>query len=294
MSNVVWEDFLLSRMLAYRSEQSEEMWRNNFWKFWKRWSGPVVGGFLIIVGCLVLSFGQATIIRDFGIAFLISGILTVTVDPYIKGKTQRETALDIFHHMLGFKLPEQIQERLKQIVETTEWYRTDTTIHCVVTESGENLFFDIEQEFGIVNATQHALCFEPIMEFERTEYPLLKRVICFDNPEYGKEAALKPNSKEPKALAYRGEPLRVEPGPGGKRRFKYEYRVQYPIASGVFSLHFKYPTIGFSLTVKSPETLEITASPAKLECPGEWRYADQLFMPGDHTEIRWDKVRSSN
>jgi hypothetical protein len=72
------------------------------------------------------------------------------------------------------------------------------------------------------------------------------------------------------------------------------FRSPYPTASGVFSLHFKYPTIGLSLTVKSSETLEITASPAKLECPGEWRYVDQLFMPGDHTEIRWDKVQTSS
>ncbi len=172
------------------------------------------------------------------------------------------------------------------------WYRTGTTMHCVVSESGENVFLEMEQEFGIVNATQRTLCFEPTMEFERAEHPLLRRVICFDDPEYGKEAELKADPKEPNALAYHGKLLKIEPG--GKRRFKYEYRIQYPIASGVFSLHFKYPTIGFSLTVKSPETLEITASPAKLECPGEWRYDDQLFMPGDHTEIRWNKVQISN
>lgn len=267
------------------------MWRNAFWRFWKKWSGIVVGIFLIVIGCLLLIFIKAGVVWDFGIALLISGVLTVTVDPYIKGKTQRETARDIFHHMLGFKLPEKIQERLKQIVETTEWYRTGTAIHCAVSESGENVFFEIEQEFGVVNATQHALCFQPIMEFERTEYPVLRRVVCLDDPEYGKEAKLEPDPKEPKALAYRGQPLQIEPG--GKRTFKYEYRVQYPTASGVFSLHFKYPTIGLSLTVKGPETLEITASPAKLECPGEWRYIDKLFMPGDHTEIRWDKVRAS-
>jgi hypothetical protein len=265
------------------------MWRNIFWRFWKKWSGLVVGAFLIVVGCLVLPFAQASIARDFGIALLISGILTVTVDPYIKGKTQRETALDIFHHMLVFKLPEQIQERLRHIVETTKWYRTGTTMHCVVSESEENVFFEIEQEFGIVNATQHTLCFEPVMEIERTEHPVLRRVLCFDDPEYAKEAELRPDPKEPMALAYHGKPLKIEPGV--KRRFKYENRIQYPFASGVFSLHFKYPTIGHSLTVKSPENLEITASPAKLECPGEWRYVDQLFMPGDHTEIRWDKVQ---
>jgi hypothetical protein len=109
-------------MLGTRSEQNEEMWRNWFWKFWRRRSGFVIAAVLILFGFVILSIWQQGTVRDLGIAFLISGILTVTVDPYIKGRTQRETALDIFHHMLGFKLPEKIQERLKDIVETTEWY----------------------------------------------------------------------------------------------------------------------------------------------------------------------------
>jgi hypothetical protein len=283
-----WQDFLVSRMLGARSEQNKEMWRNKFWKFWRQWSGFVVGAFLILVGTLILILWQQNIVRDFGTAFLISGVLTVTVDPYLKGKAQREAALDIFQHMLGFRLPDKIQDRLKHIVETTEWYRANSVIHCVASESGENVFFDIEQEFEIVNATQHTLAFRPIMEFERTEYPLLRRVICFDVTEYGKDAALKPDPNEPKALAYYGEPLNIEPT--GKRRFKYEYRVQYPVASGVFAVHFKYPTIGLSLTVKSADSLKITASRAEFECPGEWRYADKLFMPGDHTEIRWERI----
>jgi len=266
------------------------MWRNRFWKFWRQWSGFVLAAFLILIGTLILIFSQQNIARDFGIAFLIAGVLTVTVDPYIKGKAQRETALDIFHHMLGFKLPDKIQERLKHIVETTEWYRTNSVIHCVVSESGENLFFDMEQEFEIVNATQHTLSFQPTMEFERTEYPVLQRVICFDVVGYGKDATLRPDPKEPKALAYYGEPINIEPA--GKRRIKYEYRVRYPFASGVFTIHFKYPTIGLSLTIKSTETLKLTASAAEFECQGEWRYADKLFMPGDHTEIRWERVKA--
>jgi hypothetical protein len=275
-------------MLGARSERKEEMWRNALLKFWQKWSGFVFGAILIVLGSLILFLWHQEIARDFGIASLISGVLTVTVDPYIKGKTQRETAKDIFHHMLGFKLPEKIQERLKNIVETTEWYRTDAAIHCTISESGDNVFLDIEQEFSVVNATQNTRCFEPVMEFERTEYPQLKRVICFDEIDYGNGAQLAADPKEPKGLAYRGEPMRI--APSEKKRIKYEYRVQYPLTSGVFSLHFKYPTIGLSLTVKSPQNLNITASPAEMECPGEWRYVERLFMPGDHTEVRWERV----
>jgi hypothetical protein len=264
------------------------MWRNTFWALWKKWSGFVVGAILILVGSLMLLFRPQSLARDFGIALLIAGVLTVTVDPYIKGKAQRETARDIFHHMLGYGLPEQIQNRLREIVETTEWYRTDMDVRYAVSESSDSVLFETEQEFTITNATNHDLDFEPAMEFEKTEYPVLRRVICFQDKGYGREAALRPHTMEPRAVEYRGKPLKIEAG--GKRRFKYEYRIQYPIASGVFSLHFKYPTIGLALSVKSPEGLRVTASPAAQECVGEWRYVDRLFMPGDHTEIRWEKV----
>lgn len=268
------------------------MWRNNFWKWWKKWSGPIIGVILIILGSLIVVYWRQDVARDFGIAILIAGVLTVTVDPYIKGKTQRDTASDIFQYMLGFKLPLKIQERLKDIVEKTEWYRTNTTIHCVLSELDESVVFDIEQEFTIVNATHHTLSFAPTMEFERTEYPVLRRVICFEQPKYGTGAKLEIDPREPKALAYQGEPITVESG--GHRRIKYEYKIQRPFTSGFWAIHFKYPTIGFSLTIKSPETLEVTASKAEQECSGEWRYVEKLFMPGDHTEIRWDRAKVSN
>lgn len=287
MISPTWQDFLVSRMLGARSEQKDGMWRNALVNFWKKYSGIVVGILLIVVGSLMLGFWRQNIARDFGTAILISGVLTVTVDPYIKGRTKRETALDIFHHMLGFKLPEKIQERLKHIVETTEWYRTDNKIRCVVSESGDDVLFNIEQEFRIRNATQYTLCFEPAMDFEMTEYPSLDRVICLDDPQYGQDAVLTPDPKEPKALAYKGKPIRI--APDGVCGLKYEYRVQRPFRSGVFSLYFKYPTIGLSLTVKSSDKLRITASQENFVCSGEWRY-DKLFMPGDHIDIRWERT----
>ena len=290
-ANYAWQDFLVSRMLGAHSEQNDVMWRNNFWRFWRKWSGVVLGFLLALAGSGLLVFARG-LGRDFGTALLIAGVLTLTVDPYIKGKMQREAALDIFHHMLGFKLPSKIQERLKQIVEDTEWYRTDTTLHCTLSESGDNVVFDIDQEFTVVNATRHTLGFPPVMEFERTEFPVLRRIICFEEPSYGMDAELKSYPEEPKALAYHGQPITIEPG--GKRRLKYQYRIQRPFASGVWAIHFKYPTIGLALTVKSPETLEITASPAEQECAGEWRYVEKLFMPGDHTEIRWDRAKDLN
>jgi hypothetical protein len=264
------------------------MWRNTFWKFWKRWSGILIGLCLIVSGSLLLIFVRAGILRDFGTALLISGILTVTVDPYIKGKTQRETALDIFHHMLGYSLPEQIQDRLKHIVETTEWYRKGATMRCVVSEAGDFLVWDVELEYEIVNATAHTLGFRPTLGFERPERPVLKKVICFDDPEYGKDLALRSIPGEPETLTFRGEPLAT--ASQGSRRLKYEFSVQYPTASGLFYHHFKYPTIGFALTIKSPETLTVTADGAELESPGEWRYVSRLFMPGEFIQVRWERA----
>jgi hypothetical protein len=263
------------------------MRRERFWKWWDTYSGFVIGAFLIVAGILIGLIHQAGVVRELSEALIIAGVLTITVDPFVKGKARREAIRDIFHHMLGFSLPLPIRDRLLTIVKETNLYRENTTMHCVVSEAGESLQFEIEMEYEIINPTQHTIVFEPLVQFEKGEHPVLKSVTCFGESEYGSDAALTPNSsQELNSLEYRGRQVKIPPGQ--KRRFKYEYTTQYPISLGYYFQNFQYPTIGLALTVKHPATLAITASPAEFQSVGEWRYT-KLFMPQDHMDIRWEK-----
>jgi hypothetical protein len=159
------------------------MWRNSFWEWWEQFSSYVVGPLLIVLSLLVNKYLRpywaSHYVDDLIVALLIAGALTITVDPFVKRKARREATRDIFHHMLGFSLPIVIRERLQDTVEKTKLYRRNTTLHMVMSENADSVVFDIEMEFEVVNPTPHDLGFSPLLQFERSEQPILKSIDLF-------------------------------------------------------------------------------------------------------------------
>jgi len=249
-----------------------------------KYSGVLAGLMLFGVGAYLSCYGGFW--HELSQALMVAGILTIAVDPFLKRKLLREASKDIFQYMLGFSLPEPIRERLHSIISETKLYRENMTSHYALSEVGEFIQIDVEQEYEIVNPTLRKINFEPHLQFEKGENPNLKSIICFDNPQYGKGAALTPNSKEPSSLEYFGRVVKLPSKQ--RRRFKYQYSVQIPFSVGYYFPYFQYPTIGLALSIKHDPSLVVTATPATSQLPGEWRYA-QLFMPGDHIDVRWER-----
>jgi hypothetical protein len=72
-----------------------------------------LGVALIGVGTFVLyEWGKTPTVNSLGEAILIAGILTLVVDTFLKARLIKEASKGVFHWMLGFNLPPQIQERL--------------------------------------------------------------------------------------------------------------------------------------------------------------------------------------
>lgn len=259
----------------------------SFWKWWDKYSAIVIGPTLIAVGLLVGTLSDIAIVQELRVALVIAGILAVTVDPLIKGKAHREAVRDVFHHILGFNLPLAIRNRLLDIVRNTTVYRENTVMRVVFSESGDWLVFDVEMEYEVVNPTLYTVPFHPQLEFETGEHPKLKSVTCFGEPDYGSGATLEPNKTEPSLIAYRGRTIDL--ACSERRRFKFEYTMEYPLVLGFYIQHFQYPTIGLALTVKRPASVIVTATPAQSQSDGEWRYTT-LFMPGDYMQIKWERV----
>ena len=149
------------------------MSRNKFWDLWDQFSAFLLGPALVICAIAVNKLIEPRFPNRFteelSVALLIAGILTMTVDPFIKRRARAEATRDIFHHLLGFNLPLIIRERLQEMVEKTKLYRRGTTLHMVMSESGDSVVFDVEMEFEVVNPTPHALDFEPLLQFEKGE-----------------------------------------------------------------------------------------------------------------------------
>jgi hypothetical protein len=279
--------------LSYHPSEAKEgeILRNKLWDVWEEYSGYVFGFALVILAVLinrlVRPYWSTHFIDDLIVALMIAGILTATVDPFVKRTARREATRDIFHHMLGYSLPVVIRERLQNTVEKTKIYRQNLTEHIVISEDGESLVFDTEVEFEVINPTPHDLDFLPLLQFEKSEQPALKSLTCFGEPNCGKGAKLGLTAN---GMGFECRGAEVKIPSGASKRFKYEYSVRYPTALGFYYPNFQYPTIGLALTIKAPSNLRVTATPAEHEAEGEWRYANQLFMPGERVGIVWEKV----
>lgn len=266
--------------------------RNKLWGLWEEYGGYVFGPMLVLFAVLIDRFirpyWSTHFMDDLIVALTIAGILTATVDPFIKRQARREATLDIFHHMLGYSLPPVIRERLQQIVKDTRLYREGVTEYIEMTEEGDLVKFDVQMEFEVVNPTPHTLDFDPILQFEKGERPDLKSVICFGDAKYGNGARLVFAEGGLGAVEYRGKGVAIPSG--GRQKFKYEYAVKYPASLGFWYPNFGLPTIGLSLTIKSPFNFNVRATTTDLESPeGEWRYPKRLWMRNEHLEIVWDK-----
>jgi hypothetical protein len=281
--------------MSYHAPDTEDssMSRNKFWEWWEQYSGYVLGPVLIILAVLCNKFVRPYwanhFVDDLIVALTVAGILAATVDPFVKRMARREATRDIFHHMLGFKLPEIIRNRLQETVEKTKLYRENAIQHMVMSEEGDSIVFDVETSFEVVNPTQHTLSFEPLIQFEKGEQAELKSIICFGDAKYGKDAKLSLTDGGLGAVEYRGKGVQI--GSGDRCRFKYEYAVKYPTSLGFWYPNFAMPTIGLSLTIKSPKNFRVLATSSDLESPpGEWKYPNRLWMRSEHLEIVWDKL----
>jgi hypothetical protein len=259
---------------------------------WSKYSGWLICPGLIFVAWMVNRYVQpycgSRLVDDFIVALVIAGLLTLTVDPFIKNRARREATLDIFHHMLGFSLPVVIRERLQDMVLKTKLYRKNWKQRISMSEDGDSVVIDVEAEFEVVNPTAHALGFEPLLQFEKGEQAVLRRVICFQDPSCGKNAVLSLREGGLGSVEYRGKEINVPANDSFE--FKYEYSVKYPTAMGFLFPNSAYPTIGLELTVKSPQNFKVKATTADFEAPGEWRYPNKLLMPSEHLEIVWEKL----
>ena len=268
------------------------MWRNKIWGIWEEYFFIPVAVALWILGYLahrfIRPYCSSPFLDDAIVALLIAGILTLAVDPFIKKLARREAARDIFHHILGYKLPPSIRERLEEIVRDTKLYREEVTKRIEMSEDGDFVVFDVEMEFFVVNPYRHDLGFEPLIQFENGERGKIKRIIHFGDTSYGQDAEAKPVGNLG-ASEYRGEPVLISSG--NREEFKYEYRVMFPADLGFWFPNFVLPTIGLSLTIKHPDSFNVKATDTQVPCPeGEWKYPTKLWMQGEHIEIVWSKT----
>jgi hypothetical protein len=259
------------------------------------WLGGIVGAILIALGVWgIWKAPEHSIRHQVAEAAFIAGVLTITVDPFLKRRLLKEASKDIFHHMLGFGLPPEIRNRLRDIALKTTLYRKDMESNCTFEHDANEVRIEFEYRFEVVNPSNHKASFNQRLEFEKHERAVLRSVSCStQGNRYGKGATLTPR-KDDEVMIWEGPSVGIPPATSGlKTVFTAAYSVTRPLPD-FHTQHFVQPTIGFSLRVrKKPVDLKVTASPADPpHCQDQWIYK-QLFMPGEHIEMRWEQCKDS-
>jgi hypothetical protein len=108
----------------------------------------------------------------FGEAFIIASLLAALVEPFLKRRLLREASRSIFEHMLGFDLPAELREHLRNVVFNTVLYRKDVKMSLTIRPGdGRVVFIDVVQEYEIVNPGHKNMSYTPVLACVDVEKP---------------------------------------------------------------------------------------------------------------------------
>jgi hypothetical protein len=224
--------------------------------------------------------------HSLGEAAVIAGLLVFLVDPFLKARLLREAAQDIFQYILGFDQPPEIKDRLSKIIFNTKLFRRNFELKCRLLPESASMRLEIEYSCDVINPTHEAIAYCQAIQAERVENPQVHLMTLISAQEnYSISPELQNKSDDPVVLEAKAPEIKL--APNMTYRFGCQYSLTYP-RQFFYALHFGMPTIGVTIEIFSPDGFEVTASQTSIHAANLWRY-DDLFMPGDHVDIRWQQ-----
>jgi hypothetical protein len=261
------------------------------WVFW------LFSGVLASLGLLLTYKSKYDLSRSLGHALVIAAILMVTVDRFVKERLLKEVSWDVTKYLVGYNLPGEIQDRIRQLM-ASKLIRRDCEFRFRVvpeTQSGPGRMIRLEVEFSfeLENITNADIPYEQQVAFEKWENSTIteircdsddeKAVYCLKRSSLGQESA-----NEPGVFEAHGQRIKVQ-------AHNVERKIRYRVG-GRFSkvlpenssdvIDFASPTINVTIMAQWPEGIEFFSPPTDRASPGRWEYR-QLFLPGEHIRVRW-------
>jgi hypothetical protein len=232
--------------------------------------------------------------HSLGEFLLLAGGLTITVDPYIKRKLQREAAEDIFHHLLGLDLPIEIRETLRDFLLRNRHYRRSAIIEVTVNPlaNGTEVEVIVTMRAEVVAVAETV--YEQHISFEEAERGTILEasVTSTSHPEKSYTIAnpqLDPVADEPMVYGWTGVKIKLKKDECLSSFVKF--RMQKP-THDFWMLNFGIATIHPTVRINGNTGLMVTASKADQVNGNECIYR-KVFVSGDHIQIRW-KPNESN
>lgn len=258
---------------------------------------------LVLGVALIVVRPQEGARRSLGDALIIAAVLAITVDKYLKRRLVRELAHNVFHFLIGYDLPPEARDRIREIVTKSTLIRRDSELNYrieVVPGDPEKVRVQLTSTFSLDNITSEELtyrfrtataCSARSGRFVRLwchsrqsgavyEYPPpeLKMDGPDDEGNYwisGKEVKIPPRNFE--------KDLRFEIG------CRYESVSEH--RSDTENYEFMYPTLRVRVKIEYPEdefTVVPVPKPSAMFGKFEWTY-DRFFVSGEQVAIRWTR-----
>jgi hypothetical protein len=271
---------------------------------------------LMVLGLLLLTFSDrlpskplVEIVRSLGEAVFIATVLAATVDLYVKQRTYREISADIFKFLIGYGLPDEFKNRIRELVTNSDLIRSECTIEWTLEPvQGEpnSVKLGYSVVYKLSNISDRAVRYQ-FKTSRGVDDPVETTVTRLwgrspnSNASYEMTGAdLTPEAADETGREWiRGKAFEV---PADSVRHGLEFSVGAEYESKLSGRQFDYhgfaaPTLGASVTVRHPQDFKIYLSPP-LSPPHKprlgtvvstWKY-DRLFFTHDAIFIRWSRI----
>lgn len=288
-----------ARMQSMTEEEKERRLRRLSRQFW----GLLVLCFVLGLVSLYLSHQEflrpvclRSILDSLGHALIVASLLAATVDVYMKRRLLKEASLDISKYLIGYALPEEIQDKIKEAMRI-DLVRRDLTVRYTlspVSEEPDKLLATVVYAYQVENVSNHEVDYQPRMDFATHLKPrtLDMRVDSQADDradDMGKD--LSPDEKtSPQVSVYSLRPFKVRPkskNPELRYLCEIRYEIEVPVEYGD-SFYFNHPTIDVTLEVKWPPNIEFFG-PGEASNENRW-YFKKGFLRGEEISWRWRRM----
>lgn len=248
----------------------------------------IAGGLLTVIGFILYYLfrneGFAHSLSEF---LMLAGILTLSVDPWLKWRFQREASENIFQHLLGFGLPKEVRESLRDFLSDNRYYRTDVVIDAHVapiSSSQVEVRLTIRGKVKAIAKTPY----QQHISFEEAENGQILSASITSNLHHEKsynksDVTLSVVEEEPMVYGWSGETINLKKDE--EIETWVELKITRPI-SGWHVINLGTLTINPVIRLTADSGLEVSADKPDRKNGPEFYY-DRVFVKGDHIQIRW-------
>jgi hypothetical protein len=270
-------------------------------KFWCILGATAFVGIGLFIGVNYLPSAW-TLRRSLGLsvgeALVVAAVLGFTVDRYIKAFLVRKASVDLFKYLVGYKLPEEIQNRLRDLMGTYLIRKNYQVVYTLTPESDNQMLLDVRYSFLLQNiSTVTISSYEPRVETEKHDNPRILELRCDEKDSHFWKVADAggtigtESSTVPGVIVGIGEKIDLVP----QRLYPISGHYQLRVPSNHSeTLSFLHPTVDVTVRVECPDDFQVVIDGAAVKTPKMWQFGGHAFLTSEHVRIRWFKTVESS